>query len=333
MKLVMLVALAACSKKTMEMPNLVRDADIAKPSDATAAADAPAAAAAKLTADKVVFADGIACALLSDATVRCWHGAEPPVDEKLRGVKDVVASHAFACALLDDSSVTCWGDIGFGTQAKNPKPAGVPGVTKVQKIFAVGGAGCAAISDGELACWGDVDERGRIGAGGAHRAPTAVAGVDHVAAVAERAMLREDGDLAYWDGTAWKRAGISDGKDVASAGDSACVLRADQNVYCMSPQPICGKPAPAPAPAPKPAKPAKKPAKAAKGKKPPPPPPPPEPPKSALEKLPLGKVSRLAFAGGELCAEPEAGKLTCVDRACKVTIKMAPKPPAAPREF
>jgi hypothetical protein len=313
-----LVALAvvACAKKS-DAPKFYLDGGPApvKADAAPAPADAPTAPAPKPTQVKVAAGDTIACALMSDEGVQCWQGSTPPVDEKLRGVKDIVASHGFSCALLDDTSVTCWGDIGFGAAAKTPKPAGVPGVTKAVRIFAVAGAGCAAIADGAFVCWGDVDERGRVTGTSAHRSPTAVAGVDHVVALAERAALRDDGDLVYWTSGAAKRAQITDGKEVASTGDTACVLRDGGKTWCIAPQPICAKPKPA-------APPPKKPAKGKPAKKPPPPPPEPQP---TLEELPLPKGQHLALDSGELCVAVDAHKLACVDRAnaCRVTAKAA----------
>ena len=86
---------------------------------------AVAAVAAKPT--KIVVGDHTSCAILADATLRCWGknnegqlgigttiDSAKPVMPNLRGVIDVVLGSAHACALLDDRSVTCWGRINFG---------------------------------------------------------------------------------------------------------------------------------------------------------------------------------------------------------------------------
>lgn len=301
-RVAVLLALAACPKKH-DQPKLYLDSGhVAVTADAAPVPDAPPPPAEKPVPTELVVGDTIACALLSDATVRCWNGAEPAVDEHIHGVKQLVASKGFACALLDDASVSCWGDIGFGTAAKTPKPVGVPSVTKVQKIFAVGGAACATIANtGALACWGDVDERGRITETGAHRAATAVAGLDHVTQLSARAALRDDGSLVYYDAGTPKPVAIHDGKQLASLGDTTCVLSATGFVSCTPPDPPCTAPPPPP----------KKPGK---GKRPAKPAPPPPEPKPALEELALGKSAQLAFGMGGLCALGN-GQVTCIDPA------------------
>jgi hypothetical protein len=337
--LVLVLAPVLSCKKKSDVPKLFLDGGPAatKADAAATPADAPPAPTRPVP-DKLAVSEHASCALMSDESVRCWglgdqnqlgdglkRDSPVPIDPKLRGVKDLVASRAFVCALLDDRSVACWGGIGFGAAAQTPKPAGVSGVTKAQRIFAVGGAACAAIDGGALVCWGDVDERGRITNTGAHRAPTAVAGMDHVAALAERAALREDGDLVYWDGTTPKRALIDDGKEIASAGDTACVLRGNHRAYCMQSDADCNPKSPPPAPAP--AKPAK--GKPKPGKKPPPPKPAPPPePKVSLRDLPFNQVTHLAFDYGGTCVIQPDQRVWCVDpaSACHMVANMKPVP-------
>ena len=76
---------------------------------------------------QVAAASG-ACAVLADATVRCWgdnpygqlgngtttYSETPVVVEGLSGVQQVVRSNA-SCALLEDGTARCWGRNAYGT--------------------------------------------------------------------------------------------------------------------------------------------------------------------------------------------------------------------------
>lgn len=308
MKSLVVLAVVACGKQADAPPPAPRDA-AARPADAKLV-DAPPAPPAKPTPVKVVVGPHAACAVMSDATARCWGGnadgelgdgttsdSATAVTPKLRGVKDLVLGDAHVCALLDDGSVACWGKIGFGKQAKTPAPAGVPGVTKVKAVFAVGGASCASAGDGSLACWGDVDPRGRIGAGGAHRAPSAVTGLDDVVALTTGGALRSNGDVVLWSG---ERAGTTDVVELATRDHFTCGRLASGEVSCFGPDQPCPPP-----------KPKTKPARAKKGKKPP------KEPKPSMQvvRLKLPDANRLAFDAG-ICVVTTSGKLECAD-GCK----------------
>ena len=314
-----LVAVVACGNHSDAPPPAPRDA-AARAADAKAQLDAPPAPPAKPTAVKLVVGERASCAVMSDATARCW-GANPdgllgdgtttdsatPVTPALRGVRDLVFGAAHACALLDDGSVVCWGKIGFGKDARTPAPAGVPGVTKVKHVFAIGGASCASAADGTLACWGDVDARGHLGAGGAvvgHRPPTAVVGLDHVFALTAGGALRDDGEVVLWSGD---HAGVTGVVELATRGAITCGRFASGEVSCFGADQPCGskaKLAPNPSPKPK-GKKGKKPPKVAKVAKP-------APQAAQIVALKLPDSSRLAFDAG-ICVVTTSGKLECVD--------------------
>jgi hypothetical protein len=344
---VALVVFAACKPKEVPFkPPEKEDAAVA-PIDALEV-DA-LAAQAKVTATKIVTGDHFSCALITDATLRCWGrndqgqlgngtttDAATPVRPNLRGVKDIVLGKAHACALLDDESVTCWGQINFGEKGNVLAPAAAPGVAKAKRIFAVGGSSCATIGDGSLVCWGAINARGHIkraGAGVATRFPTPANGLSRVVALTANGALKEDGTVWFWgDDGMPVRTAMTDVIEIASYGDEVCGLRRDGSVACAGPATRCAAAAPkvAPKPAPKKAAP-KKTAKAtpkskaatktkagkgtAAAKKPAattkPAEPPPDAPKLAVEVLRLPPAKHLAFDAG-LCVVTRTGKLQCL---------------------
>ena len=354
--LVLVIALAACKPKEVPFKPPPKE-DAGKPIDAALEIDAPAAAS-EVKVDKVVVGDHTSCALLTDATLRCWGknnegqlgngtttDSPVPVAVKLTGVKDVVLGRAHTCALLDDESITCWGRIYFGKKENLLVPTAVPGVAKAKRLFAVGAASCATIDDESLVCWGDIDVKGhlKLSGGSMNRVPTPSNGLDHVVALSANGALKADGSVWYWssDGAPVKTA-MADVIEIASAGDEVCGLRRDGSVACAGPATRCAAAAPkavAPKVAPKPApkkpaakKPAaKKPApkktatKTTKGKPvaktaaKSPAKPAPEPSRVLpIEVLRLPPAKHLAFDVG-LCVVTKTGKLQCLaSNACNV---------------
>ena len=77
-----------------------------------------------------------ACALLRNATVKCWGrwygevGLVPPRPEivpDLEGVTEIAAGGSHTCALHRDASVSCWGtneygELGDGTTTPRARP-------------------------------------------------------------------------------------------------------------------------------------------------------------------------------------------------------------------
>ncbi|GEM_PF-3254726 len=287
------------------------------------------------TAVKVVVGATSACALLSDATVRCWGAngsgqlgdgstlaSQTPVKPNVRGVEGLVLGDDFACGLLDDSSVACWGKIGFGKGRKALAPAAAPGVHDIVKLFAIGGAACGSDKAGALVCWGDVDARGHVSTAGASHAPTPVPGLSHVVALTAHAALLEDHSFLTWtDGGAPTPSGLGTATELAERG-VPCALTAKGEVDCIADHPACGptivlgdKPA-ALVEKKKPVRKSAKPARSAKPVKPMKP----EPvAKVGAFALPFAKPRHLAFDTG-VCVQTVQDRLECVDPANKCVV-------------
>lgn len=312
MRWLVLLCLIACKAKEVPFtPPLPADApgvaDAAVEIDAAVAAVAP-----KPT--KVVVGEHTSCAVMADATLRCWgknnHGqlgdgsttdSAKPVMPKLHGVVDVVLGAAHACALLDDRSVACWGNINFGRKENLLSPAAAPGVSKIKAVFAVGAASCATIENRSLVCWGDVDIKGRIklpDSSSERRIPTPAAGLEDVTALTINGALHADGSVSYWgaDGQPVKTPLVGV-KEVGSPSEEVCGLREDGSVACVGPTTWCKAKAP---------KKPKKPVKVAK-------------PELELERLAVPAAKHLAFDVG-LCVVTKGGALQCLDArdGCKL---------------
>jgi alpha-tubulin suppressor-like RCC1 family protein len=154
-------------------------------------------------ASAVAYGGSHVCALLRDATVRCWGldrhaqvGPSTPVGTRpcpmgltgmvacqrsprevagLARVRQVSLGRNHSCALLLDGTVRCWGlndlaQVGDGTispadtaRGELVRPTGLSGVTEL----AVGGShACALTGGGEVWCWGS-NLLGQLGAAGA----------------------------------------------------------------------------------------------------------------------------------------------------------------------
>lgn len=232
-----------------------------------------AAALPAPTPVRLVAAGDSTCALLSDHTVRCWGGnahgqlgngqttdAASPVTPDIRSVVDVQLADATACALLDDASVACWGRIGWNGRGEDVlRPTGVLGVIGVKRIFVLPGRACARVANDGLVCWGNVDARGHF-APGAHRVPTPVVGLDHVAALIADGAIADDGRLWRWasDGVP-RRVDVTGARDLAARDGELCALLDGGRVQCADGG-RCGPPPPStppPAVKPSPAHPAK----------------------------------------------------------------------------
>ena len=140
---------------------------------------------------------GHTCAILNDATVRCWGfggggqlgygntanvGDTPtttpasagPVRLGLgRTARAIAAGRDHTCALLDDASVRCWGigangRLGYGDQANvgDVRPPDAVGPVDIGSGAAAISAGldhtCARLVGGSVRCWG-LGEHGRLG--------------------------------------------------------------------------------------------------------------------------------------------------------------------------
>jgi Regulator of chromosome condensation (RCC1) repeat len=181
-----------------------------------------APAEAQLKARAVSAGNGHACALLSDATVKCWgmNGDGQVGDgtrtrrltavavQGLAGVTGVSASWRMSCAALADGTARCWGanhygQLGDGTRTSRFAPVAVQGLTGVLAVSAGGVHACAVLVDRTVACWGD-NARGELGNGTRVSSPTPVAvpGLTDVTAVdahdQRTCALHSNGTASCW---------------------------------------------------------------------------------------------------------------------------------------
>lgn len=96
---------------------------------------------------------GSGVALLAEA-------AAPVQVPELQGARRVVAGGAVTCAVLDDASVRCWGignlgQLGNGLTMDSAVPVEVGGLGQVVDLDVGGNHACALTDGEELYCWGD----------------------------------------------------------------------------------------------------------------------------------------------------------------------------------
>ena len=123
------------------------------------------------------------CAVLSEATVRCWGwnaygqfgngtaagSAIPTEPVGLDPTSAVSASEWHTCALLSGGALRCWGSndygqLGNGSTTPAFTPVAVSGVTAATSITTGNIHTCALLSDGAVQCWGSNDY-GQLGDG------------------------------------------------------------------------------------------------------------------------------------------------------------------------
>ncbi|MBN9167910.1 MAG: hypothetical protein J0I07_43670 [Myxococcales bacterium] len=146
------------------------------------------------------------CALLFDATVRCWgenssgqlgdgttaRKSTPTVVLNLPRVTKLASSTGanHTCALLEDRSVRCWGanfsgQLGDGTDEQKLTPVIVPGLSDVTDLAVADAHTCAILDNRTVRCWGG-NFNGQLGDGTTENrpAPTAVPGLSNVTGLA-----------------------------------------------------------------------------------------------------------------------------------------------------
>jgi len=138
-------------------------------------------------AQSVSSGGGHTCALMQDATIRCWGNntygqlgvnsttsSSRPLTVNLAGVRQVVTGPDHTCALTLGGLVYCWGlnnqgQVGDGTLTNRSTPTLVSGLSGIAQI-AVGGAdgyghSCALLASGQVRCWG-VNKYNQVGGAG-----------------------------------------------------------------------------------------------------------------------------------------------------------------------
>jgi alpha-tubulin suppressor-like RCC1 family protein len=186
------------------------------------------------------------CALLEDATARCWGGdgsgqlgvdhpsadGAPVAVPGLTGVVQIAAGYGATCAVRSDGSVWCFGDdargqLGDGAKTGRAKPAPVPDLRGVAQVALAYDHACARLRDGSVSCWGPTT-------------PKPVAGlteVDDLRAGYSGIMVRhKDGTVAtlYFDSGATPQpvAGLADVVQMSWSGYHACAVRGDRTLRC-----------------------------------------------------------------------------------------------------
>lgn len=129
-----------------------------------------------LRAVDVVAGTSHNCALLSNATVRCWgdnfnrnlgdgttitRSTIPLPVANLSGVRSIATGFRHTCAVLSDDTVRCWGEnsggqLGDGTTTTPLAPVAVVGLRGPVQSIALGGSqSCALLEDETIQCWGE----------------------------------------------------------------------------------------------------------------------------------------------------------------------------------
>jgi hypothetical protein len=331
--LALVIAAAACRQREHSWPIDAVPADAtpadARPIDAPVVEENTATESPPIVT-RIVAAGDSTCTVMSDLTLRCWganaHGQlgdgttsdhAAPVIPAIRAVKDLQLAEGTACALLDDGSVACWGRIGWHGHAEDVlRPTGVGGVIGVTQIFVLADRACARVTSGALVCWGNVDARGHFAAGSAHRAPTSVVGLDHIAVLRADAALSDDGRMWTWSRSgAPRRLEVVDAQEIASREGAVCGRQQDGRVMCAVSD-RCGPRAPA-KPAPPAKKPARKPGKPVAVKPAKPAVPARDPAVDPAEALGFPPARQLAFEIG-FCVVTTTNKLQCGDGCARV---------------
>ncbi len=183
-------------------------------------------------------------------------GPPPSTDKpmpvlKLHGVTDL-SSNGHLCALLSDASVTCWHDYDSGTGDPRDKgsraPVVVPGFADAVQIADGGNISCALLANGKVRCWRDVSP-GLIPRGKVRVDPVDVtglgkdvvsifAGASGGCAITETHEIRCFGEVPFEHPQTQNRLAsysVSLPKDVSSmalGGDLACSIVSSGDVLC-----------------------------------------------------------------------------------------------------
>ena len=183
---------------------------------------------------------GHTCALLGDATMKCWGenrqgqlgngttanpGTPHPVAVSgISGATAFTTGAYHTCARLGNGTLKCWGrngdaQLGNGTHTDSSTPVLVSGITAAAVVSGGGAHTCAVLSDGTVQCWGD-NRYGQLGdgttlgrttpvpVGGITGAVAVSAGWDHTCALLGDSSVQCWGDNEFGqlgDGTTTRR--------------------------------------------------------------------------------------------------------------------------------
>ncbi|MEQ1788781.1 MAG: fibronectin type III domain-containing protein [Acidimicrobiales bacterium] len=211
------------------------------------------------------------CAVLADATARCWgsNGAgqlgngttsPSPTPATVVGLTNVAAistGEANTCALLATGSVKCWGDgfhgqLGNGANADSATPVTVTGITDAVAIDVGTTHSCAVRASGTVVCWGENGTR-QLGNGTVTDSsiPVPVMTVTGAVSVAasnfHSCAVASDGSAWCWGLNTYGRlgngtttgvlnpvsvVGLSNALAIALGEDHSCALRSTGAIAC-----------------------------------------------------------------------------------------------------
>jgi alpha-tubulin suppressor-like RCC1 family protein len=210
------------------------------------------------------------CAVMLDATVRCWgsggilgngssSSSDVPVTVTgLVDAVDVAVGSFHACALRSNGTAVCWGgnsngQLGNGTTTGSSVPVTVTGITNAQSISAGGSTSCVARTTGEVRCWGN-NFAGLLGDGTTVNALSSVSAIGITAATQvstggnHTCARLSTGELRCWGGGLSGQlggssftggslipiavSGIANAARVSAGTDHSCALLNDGSVKC-----------------------------------------------------------------------------------------------------
>lgn len=221
------------------------------PNASTPNASTPNANPGPVVPTKVVAGGDFSCALMSDATVRCWgenadgrlntalDDNELVVPEPvlgLEGVVDLTAGGKHACAVAEDRSVLCWGlnrDIDTAQTWGVVLGPTAPPTSNVQLIDSNFNYTCSAEGDGTfVSCFGRSDGDGEF-------APNFTSPVDKLAVGQHHVCAIESGNVRCWGSDYYQQLGTGDPvRDLANIVDldagerHTCAVDTSGDVLC-----------------------------------------------------------------------------------------------------
>ncbi|MCB0977641.1 MAG: hypothetical protein KDB02_09300 [Acidimicrobiales bacterium] len=167
---------------------------------------------------------GHSCALMNDATVRCWgsdldgelgdgrhidRAYAAPVSD-LTDVAQVSVGADHTCARRIDGTAACWGanssgQLGDGTTDSSSTPLDVPSLSGVTSIASGLLFTCASLDDGTVRCWG-TNDKGQLGVDPVTtpqaNSPVQVSGLSDAVSVAvghqHACAILQDGTVRCW---------------------------------------------------------------------------------------------------------------------------------------
>ena len=189
---------------------------------------------------------GESCALLKDATIKCWgnvgeavggQGAmpddvAPDIAVTVRGVTEATAVSMSAngsgnCAVLTDGRVKCWNTPlteGGAGEGLDPEPSIVSGLADVKQVTSGLQYSCALLETGSVRCWG-FNRNGELGTGDItdRERPATVKGLTDAVSINASGTLdhtcavRRSGAISCWGSGLGKQLG----NDMSSSGTCA----------------------------------------------------------------------------------------------------------------